>query len=256
MTSYEDINELLDFFANELSKVFGDKLIGLYLTGSLSYGDFHPESGDIDLLVVLARSVSKVELRSVKWMHGQIGKKYRQWEKRVECSYISRDMLRHILPPKKPRPYFGEGEFHDKAPYGNEWLINMHLLYKHGIALRGPDFKSLTTPPDIKDVQKACIRDLFQEWKPKISKKEYFNNSHYQAYIVLNLCRILYTVVRGETDSKKVSAEWVKNTYAPQWGDLIKAAENWEYGKEMKYKKEAVEFIKFVINEVNKTKIS
>ena len=119
-------------------------------------------------------------------------------------------MLKNILPPKESRPYYNNEIFYDEAPYGNEWIINNYLLYKHAIPLIGPDFKTLTNPIDIIEVQKACIRDLFQEWEPKIIDVEWLDNSHYQSYLVMNLCRILYTVSCGTTGTKKVSAAWVK----------------------------------------------
>jgi len=163
-------------------------------------------------------------------------------------------MLKNILPPKTPRPYFGEGVFYPKADYGNEWLINNYLLYKYGTPLFGPSFKKLIKPIDITDVQKACIRDLFKEWEPKISDPNYLNNSHYQSYVVLNLCRILYVVMNNDLASKKTSASWVKKEYK-QWNDLIQAAENWQYGNKMNKKEEAIDFIKFVVDIIKRKRI-
>ena len=56
-------------------------------------------------------------------MHLHIKRNKKKWAKRVECSYVSLDMLQEILPPKTPRPYIGEGIFYFEAPYGNEWII-------------------------------------------------------------------------------------------------------------------------------------
>ena len=252
VTPYKDVDEILRTLSQGLVKIFGKKLIGFYLTGSLSCGDFHPESSDIDLLAVLETLPSEEKLELVKRLHLQVEEKYKKWAKRIECSYISSDMLKHILPPPVPRPYIGEGIFYPKALYGNEWLINNYLLYKHGIALIGPDTKKLLQPINIKDVQKACIRDLVKEWKPKMADPTYLRNSHYQSYVVLNLCRILYTVLCGTTASKKDSAAWVKNEFAPQWRDLIQTAENWKYGTEMNLQEETVAFIQFVTDTVQK----
>ena len=124
------------------------------------------------------------------------------------------------------------------------------MLYKHGIPLLGPDFKTLVKPIDIEDVRAACIRDLFEEWEPKMTDPTYLNNSHYQSYVVLNLCRILYTVVCHSTATKKASASWVKSEFDPQWTPLIQTAENWSYGKEMNLKEKVIEFIQFVATEV------
>ena len=99
-------------------------------------------------------------------------------------------MLTNILPPEQPRPYYGEGKFYREAFYGNEWLINNYLLQKFGVTIIGPEFTTLTKPINIKEIQKACLRDLLEEWKPKLKQTSWLNNPHYQSYLTLNLCRI------------------------------------------------------------------
>lgn len=249
-TPYPDINIVLDSLIQGMQQIIGSNLLGVYLMGSLSYGDFNPDNSDIDLVTIVNESLSPEQLEDLKRMHLHVEATHEKWAKRIECSYVPREMLQNIQPPKAPRPYFGEGIFYPEAPYGNEWIINQYLLYKHGISLIGPDFKSLIKPIDIEDVREACIRDLFEEWEPKMNDPEWLNNSHYQSYIVLNLCRILYTVTCHATATKKASASWVKREFGPRWDNLIQTAENWGYGKEMNAPEEVIEFIKFVVNKI------
>lgn len=253
VTSFEDVNKVVNSLANSLKDILGSNFVGLYLTGSLSYGDFNSESSDIDLLVVSNEFISSEQIKKIEQLHKKIELENKMWTKRIECSYVSKKMLQNILPPKTARPYVGEGRFYDEALYGNEWIINIYWLYNRGINILGPNFKTLIKPVNILDVQEACVRDLFKEWKPKIDDSNYLNNPHYQSYVVLNLCRILYTVIGGKLSTKKVSAFWVKNKY-PQWRNLITTAENWKYGKDMKLQDEARNFIRFTIDEVNKKK--
>lgn len=247
LTPYRDINDIIVLFLKGLKKILGNNLVGLYLTGSLSYGDFVRERSDLDLQAIVKEPLSRKDLESVKNLHIKIENKYKKWAKRIECSYLPVNLLHEILPPKIPRPWWGAGVFYPEAPYGNEWIINQYQLYNHGIALFGPDFKTLTKPIDIKEIQKACVRDLFQEWEPKIRDSDWLENSHYQSYLVLNLCRILYTVICGDIGSKKISANWVKSKY-PEWKNLIETAEKWHYGIEMKEKEKVIELIKFTID--------
>lgn len=249
-TPYEDINKVLHTLQTGILSIFGKKLVGFYLTGSLSYGDFNPDSSDLDLLVVLNKPATKEEVDLIKQLHVQVEKENEKWSNRIECSYIPKDMLENIQPPKIPRPYYGEGILYPEAHFGNEWIINNYFIYNHGITLLGPNFKTLLKSINIMDVQKACIRDLFKEWEPKIADDSYLNNSHYQSYLVLNLCRILYTVLQADAASKNVSAEWVKNKY-PQWKNLIETAGQWHYGIEMKLNDQTKKFIKFTIEKVN-----
>jgi len=254
-TPYKDVNEILNSLTERIASILGEDLVGVYLTGSLLYGDFNPENSDIDLLALIINPVSQEKLEALKKMHLDVERNNNKWANRIECSYVPLEMLSSILPPKAPRPYIGEGIFYPEAPYGNEWIINQYLLYNHGISLSGPNFKTLVKPIDIEDVRKACIRDLFEEWAPKIIDPEWLNNSHYQSYIVLNLCRILYTVMNHGTTTKKVSAAWVKMEFAPQWTNLIQTAEDWYYGKKMNLKEETIAFVQYVINKVNEDPI-
>jgi predicted nucleotidyltransferase len=236
-----------------IQNIIGKKLIGLYLFGSLTYGDFNPESSDIDLLTVINKPLNHYELDQIKQLHNRIEEKCQKWSHRLECSYTPIDLFKNTLPPKELRPYYGGGIFYDEAPYGNEWIINNYLLYNYGVSLIGSDFKKLIKPIDIIEVQKDCIRDLFQEWEPKITDFEWLDNSHYQSYLILNLCRILYTVCYGAAGTKKVSAEWVKNQYGMPWINLIETAGNWKYGKVMSMRNESINFIKFVIDYIKAT---
>lgn len=255
ITPYQDVNRILLTISNGIKDILGKNLIGLYLFGSLTYGDFNPESSDIDLVVIVKKHLNHHELDLIKQLHKRVGEHNQKWNDRLECSYTPIDMLKSILPPKDPRPYYGGGIFYDEAPYGNEWLINLYLLYIHGIPLVGVGFKELIDPIDIVEVQKACIRDLFQVWEPKIVDIEWLDNSHYQSYLVLNLCRILYTVIYGATGTKKVSAEWVKNKFGLPWSNLIAAAQSWKYGEQMSFRNETIDFIKFTIDKVKHTAI-
>jgi len=256
LTPFHDVNEVLQFFTSGVISIFKQNLVGIYLTGSLSYDAFHYDRSDIDLTVILKIPISAVELEAIKSFHKQIEKKFDKWAKRLECTYTPLEMLPNILPPEKPRPWYwgGEGVLYEEAPYGNEWIINNYLLYNYAIPLFGPNFNKLTAPIDIEEVQKACVRDLFTEWEPKLANKEWFENSHYESYFILNLCRILYTVMCKSAGSKDAATDWVKNQYGA-WADLINSADQWHDGIKLDTREKTIEFIGFVIDEVSKTEL-
>ncbi len=247
ITPYKEINEIVDEFKNGIIQTLEHNLVGLYLTGSLTYDDFVPGRSDVDFYVVVKVSLSSAEIIKVEKLHRHIEDAYPRWSKRIECSYTPQSMFSLIMPPVDPRPWWGAGTMYQTAPYGNEWIINQYQLYNHAITLIGPDYKSLTKLIDIRDVQKACVRDLIKEWEPKTQYLDSLD-SHNRSYIVLNLCRILYTVSQASLSSKRVSAGWVKNTF-PQWKDLIEIAERWVYGAEFGHNKTTRRFIQFVCRE-------
>lgn len=249
---YPEVNAVLADLTRDIREILGENLVGLYLTGSLSYDDFNSESSDIDLVAILQTPASLEHLTQLEKMHVLVEEKHPQWAKRIEASYTPLEMLSSIVPPQAPRPYYGEGIFYREAGYGNEWIINNHWLYHAGVTLAGADFRTLTPAPAIAEVQKASLRDLFREWEPKLREPEWLDNPHYQSYLVVNLCRIVYTVMAGKIGSKAVSAAWVKGEY-PQWKVLIEAAEVWRYGEELHRQTETLHFLRFVIGIVSET---
>lgn len=247
-TNYPNINRLLRIITKDVHKILGDKLLSFYLTGSLTYDDFKPGRSDIDLFAVVSEPITQKEKVALEQMHIRIEEENREWYQRIESQYVPISFFRHTLPPKTPRPYYGEGKFYPEALYGNEWLINNYLLYKYGVTLYGKDSKDLLNPIDIEGVRMACIRDLHEEWEPKVNDPDYLNNPHYQSYVVLNICRILYAVRNSELASKTRSAEWVSGKFE-QWRELINAAKSWEYGEEMNYEGETRKFIQFAVDQ-------
>ena len=179
---------------------------------------------------MLNRPISTEKLKIIAQLHKQLEQKFEVWSKRLECTYTPIDMLSNIKPPSQPRPWYwgGEKKLYLEATYGNEWIINNYLLYHHAISLFGPDFKTLMKPVDKLEVQKACIRNLFTEWISKKNDPDYFSNSHYTAYFILNLCRILYTVICKQVGDKPTASSWVKGSFDNQWKDLIHQAQAWK----------------------------
>ncbi len=55
---WPDVAGVLDALTAGIGRVFGGDLVGLYLTGSLSYGGFDHGSSDIDFLAVLTGPMS------------------------------------------------------------------------------------------------------------------------------------------------------------------------------------------------------
>lgn len=256
-TKYTEINEVLNLLSVNLQKILGKKLIALYLTGSLSSGDFDYGSSDIDFLAVLTKELTVKELEAIKKMHDFIGQKVPYWTKRIDRSYIPQNWLNNIERPLKKRPYVNNGTV-CLCNYGHEWLLNLYVLSECGITLFGQDPKKLIPPLDIKDVREASKRNLIEEWQTKLKEKDPFidlgyDSSHLQTYAILTMCRILHRAKKDGVSSKKEASNWVKKTFGKKWRGLIKEAENWKHGIKLDKVEETKAFIKFVIKEIKVT---
>lgn len=251
-TPHRDINDILASLAEGLPRILGGRLVGFYLTGSLTYGDFDRGSSDIDYLVVLEEQIDTAQRWALANLHDDIGRRCPEWRDRIEGSYITRGMLPNVRPPTEGRPYVNGGSFWDPdPPYGNEWLLNLYVLRECGIALIGPVPEDLVGSVAIEDVRAASKRDLIQEWVPKVDDPASFADSHLQAYVTLTLCRILHRAANDGVASKRVAAAWVKETYGEPWKSLIERAERWSHGTDLNSNAEVREFIRFTQHELS-----
>ncbi len=245
-TPYKDINEILAQLAGGLTSILADRLVGFYLTGSLTYGDFDRGSSDIDYLVVMKEPISTSQRRLLAVLHTETGERYPEWRERIEGSYVTLDMLPNVRPPNIGRPYVNQGAFWEPdPPYGNEWLLNLYVLRECGVSLIGPEPPELIGPITIDDVREASKRDLIDDWLPKADDPAAFEDSHLQAYVTLTLCRILHRAANDGVASKRVASAWVKETYGEPWWPLVERAERWSHGEDMVSNAEVRAFIRF-----------
>lgn len=251
-TPYGDVNALLADWVAGADRALGRARVGLYLTGSLSYRAFVPGRSDVDLLAVVERPLTARALAAVERLHENLDRRHPAWAGRTECAYLPQGLLGETLPPAMPRPWWGFGVLHPAAPYGNEWLIDNYLLYHHAVALRGPAFRTLLAPIDVAEVRRASAHDFVEEWLAKRGDRAYLADPHRQSYLVLTLCRVLYAVEGGRLGSKQAAAGWVKRAH-PQWVGLVEEAERWAYGRAMARREEAIAFIRFAAEVVNRS---
>lgn len=251
LTPYSHVNGVLTRLSDELRTIFGERLVGVYLTGSLTYGDFDAASSDIDFIAVLREPMTARERREVKAMHERISAAYPSWRSRIEGSYVTAAMLASEQPPQQPRPYFNSGKLWEPdPPYGQEWIMNRYVLHECGISIVGPDPKAVFRPISRGSYRRASIRSLHEEWEPLLTDASLLRSSHHQAYVTLTVCRILHTAQSDGVASKRAASRWAKRQYGQTWRSLIEKAEQWRHGEELDEAGTVLDFIRFALREV------
>ena len=116
VTPYPAINTVLTEWADGLKLLLDEKIVGLYLSGSLAYGDFVPERSDIDLQAVVRSPMTEEDLRTVDQLHREIERRCPEWAGRIECSYVPLELMRELSAPATPRPWWGFGTLYAESP--------------------------------------------------------------------------------------------------------------------------------------------
>ncbi|MCA9961007.1 MAG: DUF4111 domain-containing protein [Anaerolineales bacterium] len=246
-TPYPDVNTVLEHLLHEVQTLFGTQFVGLYLYGSLSSGDFNPASSDIDFVVVTTDPIPAELLPALETMHGRLASSGEKWAKKLEGSYMPQHALRRYDRDER-FPQINEGHFF-VAGHGNDWLIQRHILREQGVVVAGPAIRPFIDPVSPNDLRYA-VRGVLQEWwAPMLQDASWLQRRDYQAFAVLTMCRILYTLEWGEVASKPVSAQWAMAAIEPQWTPLITRALAWPQAPQPDELAATIAFIRYTHNQ-------
>jgi len=223
-TPYLEVNVILQELLESVKEILGGHLVGMYLEGSLANGDFDQERSDIDFVVVTDDDISDATYSALQAMHARFNQIGTGWAIQLEGSYISRHALRRFDPEHAHYPNIerGIGEPLKMVYHDEPWIVHRHILRERGIAMIGPDPKMLIDPVSSNDLRRAML-PLLNGWVSQMlnDPSEIVRRGYPSSYIVLTLCRILYTLQCGDVASKPKAARWAKETVSNRWGTFI-----------------------------------
>ena len=250
-TPYTDINRLLQSFLSHIQQVLQEELVGLYLYGSLTTGDFDPDSSDIDLLAVTSSQITAPVFDALSAMHRDLARDNPEWEDRIDVVYLPVAALAAFRSEKNPIVISPGEPFHVREGEAlRDWLQNWYIVRENGLALFGPPPKAVI-PAITQDEFVEAVRRYAAEVSGWIGHEP---NRKGQAYAILTLCRALHVHRTGKTASKRQAALWVQEEF-PEWSRLVQSALTWrqawrdEHVDHAATRAETMQFVKFVTDQ-------
>jgi glucokinase len=226
-TPYPDVNEALREILVQAQTILGSHFVGMYLSGSLALGDFNPQSSDIDLVIVTDGMLSDDLFAALQDMHAHFAAGCSPWSGRLEAVYIPEPALRHDAWAVAEYPVLEKGRALAKDHLESAWSVQRYTLRKHGLVVAGPEPCILVDSVDPDDMRRAgsAIAGMWLEQaRSDPSWLAWLRRRNYQPFVVLTLCRLLYTLERGAVASKPGAARWAQQALGPRWAGLIERA--------------------------------
>lgn len=217
-----DVQHVLGVLTPSIQAVLGPELVALYTDGSLARGDFDVAS-DIDFVAVVKTDLTPAQFADLQTMHDRVARLDTRLALEIEGFYVPPRALgvadsRGLICANLER---GPGERLKPEALGAYWIPHLWVLREHGAALFGPPPRALIAPVTADDLRVA-MRELLTGWATRIeSEPVVLASSGYRCYAVLSLCRILYTLERGDIISKVAAAEWATRRLDRAWAPLI-----------------------------------
>jgi predicted nucleotidyltransferase len=207
----EDPRAALTALAADIKEHFGERLLGLYVFGSLVTGDFYPGRSDLDLITVLDRDVAEgADLAALRDLHERFERDRPEWRDRIEVLYIGRDVLATFAAaPTGTVARISPGEpLHLRELEGNVgWLLDWHGVLT-GETLFAPAPPSIG--PDVSDARfRDAVRSQLREMAETARQPSVAYVPAHQGYIVATVCRALYSLATGQQTSKERAVAWL-----------------------------------------------
>src|SRR5262249_17301255 len=245
-TPFPAVNILLDKLLSGVRTILTNNFVGLYLYGSLASGDFNLERSDIDFVVITVAGVPAEVIFALEKMHNHLAKSGLKLAGKLEGSYVPKAVIRRHRLSEAQYPTINEGKFY-LGRLDSDWIIRRHILREQGIVVAGLPLQTLIDPVLPDELRRAALALLNEWWSPMLDHPARLQTSGYQAYAVLTMCRLLFTLRNGTIASKLVSARWAQENYGSPWAVLIEQALEWQHGQKLNKLRETQSFIKFIL---------
>jgi predicted nucleotidyltransferase len=220
-TQFPELDGVLAELVAGVRAVLGPNLVGAYLHGSFAVGGAD-EWSDADFLIVTGEPLAERDRPALDELHRRLFALPGHWPKHLEGSYVDRELLR------RPDPTRTKLLFLDHGSQELVWDNHCNTAYvrwafrEHGIALDGPPPAELVDPvsPDVLREEARARLPEWVEWAESIERW----NRWYGPYLVLGLCRVLWTIEHGTVVSKQEAGERAIGELDPEWRSLIQAS--------------------------------
>jgi hypothetical protein len=221
-----EVAPLIDALREGVEFSLGESFVGMYLCGSLALGGFDPQTSDVDVLIVTKRPVSDDEFTAIRALHTRIPVEGNDYGFGYDIYYIDADTIRRFAPGLQ-HVKTGPGEPLHRGEHRPNWVLERWVVREHGVAIAGPDPKTLIdyVPPD--DLRRAAageLRERLRNWSDGNWPRQELAHRGAQAFEIETVCRAFNTIETGEITTKNDALLWALTSLPEQWHSLIEWA--------------------------------
>lgn len=220
------VTSLVEALLAGFREALADNFVGLYLTGSLALGGFDAASSDVDILVATERPLSDAEFAAVGALHERISPDGNRYGLPYDVTYIDRANLRRFAPGQR-HVKVGHGEPLHRGDHRPNWVLERWTARERGIAIAGPDPKTLIdriSPDEMRHAARDELRYRLRAWTQGVWPREELEVRAAQAFEVETVCRALHTLASGDLCTKREALAWALRNLPERWHSLIEWA--------------------------------
>jgi len=195
---------------------------GLYLRGSLGFGEYFPGRSDVDFAAILSGRPDRARLEALGAAHAELRDAVP--DPPFEGIHLLAGDL--ALPPEQcPEvPYAYEGCFHRSGRFELS-PVTWHELASHGIAVRGAALTAADVWTDLAALRAFSYANLTSYWADIARQLQARPPSRLPArathWCVLGVSRLHHLLATGSMTSKSGAGRHALAAFGPRWHPII-----------------------------------
>ena len=195
---------------------------GVYLLGSLGWGEWYDGRSDVDFLAVTRE---RADPRRLHELHAELGQAFpRPW---FSGSYVTWADLARSPQGLPDVPGILEGEWRDAGPGPSP--VEWHQLAHHGVRVHGPAIQDLDVYADEQELRRYSHRNLTEYWEPHLTKvgedREQAGRPDQVEWFVLGISRLHHVLATGTQTSKDGAGHYALEVFGKErWRPVVAEA--------------------------------
>jgi hypothetical protein len=200
-------------------------IAGLYLRGSLGFGEYFAGQSDVDFTVILAGRPDAGQLDALAAAHAAV------FEAHPHPHFDGFHLVpEHLTSPPEQcpdLPCMFAGTFHEAGRFDVN-LVSWHELARHGITIRGPDLTAADVWSDDAALRAFSHANLTSYWAgvsdALAAHPAEAGTPEAAAWCVLGVSRLHHLLATGAMTSKSGAGRHALAAFGTQWHPIVREA--------------------------------
>jgi hypothetical protein len=199
---------------------------GLYLRGSLGFGEYFEGQSDIDFTAVLSARPDADQLTALAAAHEAVAAAYPK--PHFDGFHVAREDLARAPDQCPDVPVMFEGVFKASTRDYDMSLVSWHELARHGLTVRGPDLTEQDVWTDDAALRAFSHDNLGSYWAgvadSLVKHPTKAAEPWVAAWCVLGVSRLHHLLATGTLTSKSGAGRYALTAFGAQWHPIINEA--------------------------------
>jgi hypothetical protein len=198
---------------------------GLYLHGSLGFGEWYSGRSDVDFVAVSSRGPDPAEVRVLERLHERLGETF-PWPS-YDGFYATWDDLAAPAGRCPDVPCILRGDWRDKGIF-DVHVVTWHELARHGVTIRGPRLEDVEIWTDQPALRSYTHDNLATYWLDGAAGLSRFPaeaaRGDVMAWFVLGIPRLHHLLATDRLTSKNGAGAHAVAVFGERWRPLVTEA--------------------------------